>query len=185
VFLCQVGRVLELLSEARRAAAACATAPAWAVPDTDLVECLQQAWAAVQQLTAVLAHLIQQAQTLGVPQAHAATSTVVWLRQQLRVSPGTARRLVTLAAALDTRPVLDDAVCTGTIAAEQAAAIAATLTDLPNDLGREITDKAESMLIGQARVFDPVNLGRLGGRILEHVAPEVAEQREGEILARE
>ena len=45
VGLCQPGRVLELLSETRRAAAACAAAPAWAVPDRDLVECLQQAWA--------------------------------------------------------------------------------------------------------------------------------------------
>jgi hypothetical protein len=131
---------LELLSVARRAATECAAAPAWAVPDRELVECLQQAWAAVQQLTAVVAHLIGQAQARGVPQAHAATSTVVWLRQHLRVSPGTAVRLVALAQALDTRPVLDTAVCAGVVAAEQAAAIAGTLADLPGDLGREITD---------------------------------------------
>jgi len=177
--------VLELLSEARRAAAACAEAPAWAVPDRDLVGCLQQAWAGVQQLTAVTAHLISQAQTQGLPQTHAATSTAVWLRQHLRVSPATATRLVKLADALNTRPVLDTAVCTGTISTEHATTIATTLADLPPDLGREVTDKAEAMLIDWADDFDPITLGKLGARILEYVAPEIAEQREAEFLARQ
>ena len=185
VRLCQPGRVLELLSETRRAAAACAAAPAWAVPDRDLVECLQQAWAGVQQLTAVTAHLISQAQAQGLPKAHAATSTAVWLRQHLRVSPGTARWLVALADTLHARPVLDTAVCAGGISAEHATTIAGTLKDLPSDLGREITDKAETKLVEQAGVFDAVILGRLGGRILDHVAPEVAEGREAEFLDRE
>ena len=177
--------MLELLSETRRAAAACAAAPAWAVPDRDLADCLAQAWTAVQQLTAVIAHLISQAESHGVPQAHAATSTVVWLRQHLRVSPATAVRLVKIAAALSARPVLDAAVSAGTISAEQATAIAAVLADLPPDLGREITDKAEAMLVDWAGDFDSVTLGKLGGRILEHVAPEVAEQREADLLARQ
>jgi len=177
--------VLELLSEARRAAAVCAEAPAWAVPDGDLVGCLEQVWAGVQQLTAVTAHLISQAQSQGLPQAHAATSTAVWLRQQLRVSPGTAGRLVKLAEALQARPVLDTMVCAGAVSAEHAATIAAIVADLPPDLGPEITDKAEAMLIDWAGDFDPVTLGRLGARILEYVAPEVAEQREAEFLARQ
>jgi len=177
--------VLELLSEARRAAAVCAEAPAWAVPDGDLVGCLQQAWAGVQQLTAATAHLISQAQSQGLPRAHAATSTAVWLRQQLRVSPATATRLVKLADALNTRPVLDTAVCTGAVSTEHATTIATTLADLPPDLGREVTDKAEAMLIDWADDFDPVTLGKLGARILEYVAPEIAEQREAEFLARQ
>jgi hypothetical protein len=177
--------VLELVSEARRAAAACATASAWAVPDGDLVGCLEQAWAAVQQLTAVVAHLVWQAQSRGMPKAHAATSTAVWLRQHLRVNPGTAAWLVALAQALNARPVLDDAVCAGTVSAEQATTIAATIADLPPDLSREITDEAEAALVDRARLFDAVGLGRLGARILNHVAPEVAEQREADLLARE
>ncbi|WP_233625641.1 DUF222 domain-containing protein [Actinoplanes sp. ATCC 53533] len=150
------------MSEARRAAAACATAPAWVVSDGELVGCLEQAWAGVQQLTAVVAHLIGQVQARGLPEADAATSTVVWLRQRLRVSPGTAARLVALAAALNRRPVLDTAVCAGVVAAEQATAIAATLADLPGDVGREITDEAERVLVKQAGVFDSVVLGRIG-----------------------
>jgi len=177
--------VLELLSEARRAAAMCAEAPAWAVPDRDLVGCLVQAWAGVQQLTAVTAHLISQAQSQGLPQTHAATSTAVWLRHHLRVSPATATRLVKLAEALNTRPVLDTAVCTGAVSTEHATTIATTLADLPPDLGPEITDKAEAMLIDWADDFDPVTLGKLGARILEYVAPEIAEQREAEFLARQ
>jgi len=177
--------VLELLSETRRAAAACAAAPAWAVPDRDLVECLQQAWAGVQQLTAVTAHLISHAQAQGLPKAHGATSTTVWLRQHLRVSPGTANQLVAIADTLHARPVLDTALCAGGISAEHATTIAGTLTNLPPDLGREITHQAETKLVEQAGVFDAVTLGKLGGRILDHVAPEVAEEREAEFLDRQ
>jgi len=177
--------VLELLSETRRAAAACAAAPAWAVPDRDLILCLQQAWAGVQQLTAVTAHLISQAQAQGLPKAHAATSTTVWLRQHLRVSPGTANQLVAIADTLHARPVLDTALCAGGISAEHATTIAGTLTNLPPDLGRDITDKAETKLVEQAGVFDAVTLGKLGGRILDHVAPEIAEEREAEFLDRQ
>lgn len=68
---------------------------------------------------------------------------------------------------------------------ELATTIAATLADLPADLGREIIDKAEAMLVDWAADFDPVTLGALGARILEHVAPEVAEQREADLLARQ
>ena len=177
--------MLELLSETRRAAAVCAAAPAWAVPDRDLVLCLQQAWAGVQQLTAVTAHLVWQAQAQGLPKAHGATSTTVWLRQHLRVSPGTANQLVVLADTLHARPVLDTALCAGGISAEHATTIAGTLANLPSDLGREITDKAETMLVEQAGMFDAVTLGRLGGRILDLVAPEVAEGREAEFLDRQ
>jgi len=139
----------------------------------------------VQQLTAATAHLISQAQVQGLPKAHAATSTAVWLRQHLRVSPGTARQLVALADTLHARPVLDTAVCAGGISAEHATTIAAKIADLPSDLGREVTNKAEAMLVEQAGVFDAVTLGKLGGRILDLVAPEVAEGRAAEFLDRE
>jgi hypothetical protein len=160
----------------------CAAAPAWAVPDRDLVECLQQGWAVVQQLIAVTVHLISQAQAQGLPREHGATSTVVWLRQQLRVKPGTAKWLVAVADALHSRPGLDDAVCAGGISAEHATTIAATLADLPADLGREITDKAQAALLERAGVFDAITLGKIGARILDHVAPEVAEKRDGDLL---
>lgn len=97
--------MLEVLAEARRLGADCAAGPAWVVADRDLVACLEQAWAVVQQFTAVTAHLVAQAQSRGLPRRRAASSTVVWLRQQLRVNPGTAARLVALAEVLRTRPV--------------------------------------------------------------------------------
>ena len=174
-----------MLTSTRRAAAECAAVPGWVLSDREVVGCLVQAWAGVQQLTAVVAHLIAQAQVRDLPRAQAATSTVVWLRQQLRVSPATAVRLVKLAEALDARPVLDTAVCAGTVSAEQATVIAATVAELPSEVGGEVVDKAESMLLGWASDFDPVILGRLGARILDHVAPDVAEQREADLVARQ
>jgi len=174
-----------MVSRARRAAAECADAPAWAVPDDELVTCLQQAWAGVQQLTAAAAHLVRQAEARGLPSAQAATSMVVWLRQVLRVTPATAQRLARLAETLDVHPALDVAVCAGQVSAEQATAIGAALTDLPAEVGAEVVDKAEAMLVGWADEFDPIALSRLGERILTHVAPEVAERRDGDALARQ
>lgn len=178
-------RVLESLFEARRAAAVCAAAPAWAVPDEDLIACLTQAWAGVQQMTTALAHLVHQAKIRGVPRAHGTTSTAVWLREQLRVRPGAGKHLVKLAHALNSRPVLDDAMAAGNMSADQATTIAATLRDLPDSLGRAAIDKAESMLIDWAGEFDPITMGRMGTMLLEYVAPEAGEAREKAYLDRQ
>jgi hypothetical protein len=174
-----------MVSEAQRAAASCAAAPVWAVSDTDLVACLEQAWAGAQQLTTTVAHLIRQAEARGLPAAEAASSTVVWLRQRLRMSPAAAHRLVALAKGLDARPTVDAAVSAGVISTEQAATIIATVTDLPPSTPADVVGHAETVLVDMAGQFDPVELSRLGTRILDHVAPGVAERREEEWLARQ
>jgi hypothetical protein len=177
--------VLELLSEARRAAAACAAAPAWAVPDGELVACLAEAWAGVQQLTAVVAHLVWQAQSRGMPRVHGASSTTVWLRRQLRVGCGAGKQLVKLAEALDARPVVDGAVCAGSVSAEQAVTIAAVMGTLPSGLGGEALGEAEAMLVGWARDVDPALLEKFGAGLVEYVAPEVVERRDKALLDRQ
>jgi hypothetical protein len=48
--------------------------------------------------------------------------------------------------------------------------IAAAVADLPAEAGVEDTDKAEAALIGYAGQFEPAALGRIGTRILAHVA---------------
>jgi hypothetical protein len=181
---CQSGRVLESLSEARRAVALCAAAPAWAVSDRDLVACLGEAWAGVQQLTATMAHLVRQAQSRGVPRAHGASSAVVWLRDQFRISPAEGKRLVKLAEALDERPPLDDAVSAGLMSGEQATMIAAIMRQLPKEVGCEVLADAESALIGLADQFDPTQLEKAGAHVLALVAPELEEQHEQEYVDR-
>ncbi|WP_084101288.1 HNH endonuclease signature motif containing protein, partial [Nocardioides luteus] len=67
----------------------------------------------------------------------------------------------------------------------QAAVIVAALDDLPADLDVEIKTKAEETLLAYATQFDPTQLRRLGRRILEVIAPEIAEAEEARRLAAE
>jgi hypothetical protein len=87
-----------------------------------------------------------------------------------------------LARVLDQRPALDAALSTGAVNTEQAQVIAAAVADLPKEVGVEDTGKAEAALIGYAGQFEPTALGKLGTRILAHVAPEVADRADAKKL---
>jgi hypothetical protein len=82
--------------------------------------------------------------------AHA-SSTTVWLREQLRISHRAARDLVALGAALDRSPALDRAVGSATVNPEQGAVIAAATADLAGEVDPEVIDEAEATLIGSLR----------------------------------
>ena len=56
------------------------------------------------------------------------------------------------------------------------------LDDLPADVEPELRDRAESHLVGAAAEFTPRELTVLGRRILDVVAPEVAEEHERRAL---
>ena len=100
-----------------------ADAPVWPLPEPSLLACLSHVYSAQQRLTALAAHLVREVEGRGIPRAHGATSTAVWLRQQLRMSVHEGKRLVDLAQVLDRRPGLDAAVTAGLVSGEQAAVI--------------------------------------------------------------
>ena len=54
---------------------------------------------------------------------------------------------------------------------------------LPSSVDADVVAKAEAHLVAQAAVFGPKELGRLGRRILEVVAPEIADEAEARRLA--
>ncbi|WP_244928629.1 HNH endonuclease signature motif containing protein [Nocardioides sp. W7] len=88
-----------------------------------------------------------------------------------------------LAVALADRPVLAAALRDGQVNLGQARAIAGALADLPAAVDRCVVNEAETALVGYAARFDPIELRRLGGRILDVVAPEIAEGVEARQLA--
>jgi hypothetical protein len=154
----------------------CATLPAWPLTDDDLIACLAAAHQVQQQTAAIVLHLIREVDGRNLPGRHGASSPGVWLRERQRVSIRTARQLVALARVLDQRPALDAALSAGTVNIEQAQVIATTIADLPAEAGAEDTDKAETVLIGYASQFEPTALGKIGTRILAHVAPDLADR---------
>ncbi|MFG1648576.1 DUF222 domain-containing protein [Micromonospora sp. NPDC049275] len=168
--------MVEELTQAEGAVAACADGAAWALPADDLVAALDAAHRIEQRLAAVKLSLIRELDGRGIPTAQGASSTAVWLRERLRLTVPTARRLVDLAAALDTgNPGVRQALADADITLDQARIITDTVDTVRSTAGAAVADKAVGVLVEWAGQFDPTLLRKLSLRILDHVAPEVAD----------
>ena len=114
-----------------------------------------------------------------------ARSAGAWLAHRERLHPGEGRRLQHLSEALDTRwPAVRAALSAGDVSVPQAEVVVAALEDLPRDLDPELRVRAEAHLVAEAEHFNPQQLRVLGRRILEVVAPEVADEHERRALER-
>ncbi|WP_406076465.1 DUF222 domain-containing protein [Micromonospora sp. NBC_00858] len=168
--------MMEELAQAEAAVAACGDAATWALGEHDLVAALDAAHRLEQRLAAVKLALVRAVDSRGTAAAQSASSTTVWLRDRLRLTVPAARRLVDLAAALDAgAPGVRAALAIGDISVEQARVIGDTVNTVHTAAGAEAADKAVGVLVEWAGQFDPTLLRRLGTRILDHVAPEVAD----------
>ena len=107
-----------------------------------------------------------------------------WLAHQTRTRFDDARADLALATALDReRPVLAAGMRDGTVTLGQAQVIRRALDALPARVSSDQVSLAESKLVAYAEEFGPKELGRLGRRILDVVAPEIAEAAEADRLA--
>ncbi|MEW2141723.1 DUF222 domain-containing protein [Micromonospora vinacea] len=168
--------MLEALAQAEVAVTDCLDAPTWALPEHDLIAALDAAHRLEQRLAAVTLALVRELDGRGTATAQGASSTAVWLRNRLRLGVGAARRLTELAATLDTAPTaVRDALAAGTVDVEQARVIADTVQTVHTAAGAQAADKAVGVLVDWAAQFDATQLRKLGTRILDHVAPEVAD----------
>ncbi|WP_327035554.1 HNH endonuclease signature motif containing protein [Micromonospora ureilytica] len=168
--------MVEELAQADDAVAACVDAAAWALPEHDLVAALDAAHRLQQRLAAVTLTLIREIDGRGTARSQGASSTAVWLRERLRLTIPAARRLIELATALDSgNPGVRQALADGHISLDQARVIADTVTTVEATAGTEAADKAIGVLTDWAGQFDPTQLRKLGTRILDHVAPDIAD----------
>ncbi|MBB5480245.1 HNH endonuclease signature motif containing protein [Micromonospora parathelypteridis] len=168
--------MIDALEQAEAAVAACFDAAAWAASEPDLVAALDATHRLEQRLVAVKLTLVRELDGRGTATAQGASCTAVWLRDRLRLGVGAARRLVELAATLDTGPAgVRDALAGGLVDVEQVRVIAETVETVHTAAGPQAADKAVGVLVDWAAQFDAAGLRKLGTRILDHVAPEVAE----------
>ncbi|RQX16631.1 HNH endonuclease [Micromonospora ureilytica] len=178
-----------MIDELARADAAVATgadAAVWALSEHDLIAALDATHRLQQRLASVQLAIVRELDGRGTAAARGASSTAVWLRHRLRLDVSAARRLVGLAASLDVAPpALRDALGNGAVSVEQAQVIADTATTVAISAGAEIADKAVGVLVEWAAQFDPTLLRRMGTRILDHVAPEIADAAAAAALAAE
>jgi hypothetical protein len=77
------------------------------------------------------------------------------------------------------------ALAEGRCSVAQARVIVRCLEELPSRVGRETIEQAECTLVEYAAQFRPSELRRLGRRILDIVAPEIADAEEARRLANE
>ncbi|MEV4350820.1 DUF222 domain-containing protein [Actinoplanes sp. NPDC049596] len=176
-------------------AAKLAASPLWPVGDDELTACLHAAHRLEQTAAAMQARLIHHAIERGVPATQGSRSTTGWLRSQLRLDPRAARQRTDLATALHDHPALEQALVDGLVDARQALVIAdavdatsaglSEFDDLSPGDADQISQQAEATLIEMAERLPAYQLRRVGERILEHVAPQLAERAEEAALARQ
>jgi hypothetical protein len=187
--------VLAEVQQLDQDAAKLAAAPLWPLTDQEITDCLKAAHLLQQKALGLQARLVQQAQTRGLAAQQGHRSTAGWLRAQLLLDPGPARDLAACATALSEHPSLEQALLGGQLDARQAAAIAATATEVTAGLADmeqispaaadEIAGRATATMIAMAGRLSAAQLRRVGERILAHVAPHLAELADEQALARQ
>ena len=178
--------MIDELARAESAVSACLDAAAWALSEPDLIATIDATHRLQQRLAAVQLAAVRELDGRGAAVAQGASSTAVWLRHRLRLDLSAARRLVGLAASLDVAPpAVRAALADGAVTVEQARVIADTAATVSTSAGAEVADKAVGVLVEWAEQFDPSLLRRMGTRILDHVAPDVADEADEAALKAE
>jgi hypothetical protein len=175
----------EVLARLAADAAAVAAAPVYPLTDVELLALVAGLEAAERMLVAAKLAAVREVDGRGLAVARGASCTAVWLREALGVSIPAARRLQGLAADLDGLAVVREALAGGAISVEQARAVADSVHELPGQVGPDLVGKAAVALVDAAAEFDPVQLRRLGARILAHVAPQIADEVDRRRLERD
>jgi hypothetical protein len=143
---------------------------------------LRELVAAESQLAELRLRIMGDAGDLA--QQTAAKDAAGWLAHQTRTRFADARADLALATALDReRPALAAAMREGAVTLAQAHVIHRALGALPGVVDAETVCRAEAHLVERAAEFGPRELGRIGRRILDVVAPDIAEAAEAARLA--
>ena len=113
-------------------------------------------------------------------------STATWLATQTRDNHGAVRRQAALASALDSRWTRTaDALGAGEVNLAQARIIVESLEALPTDVGDDLIGQGRGLPRRAGAAFGPRELRNLGRGVLEHLAPEIADQAEYQRLLAE
>jgi hypothetical protein len=90
-----------------------------------------------------------------------------------------------LATGLEWHEATRTALAEGRLHAEQAQVILDGLAELPDDLDPDLVQQAEEHLIGLAGEFDAKALKHLARRLVEVIAPDLADAHEAKLLEKE
>ena len=109
-----------------------------------------------------------------------------WLARHTQADSATVRAEQHLAQALDKRwSRVAAGMRAGTVSVDHALVITSGLEALPAHVGADVIARAEAQLVEYAAQFRPAQLRRIARRILDVVAPEIAEGEEAKRLEQE
>jgi len=121
-----------------------------------------------------------------VAEEDGARDIAAWLAPRTQADSPAVRADQRLASALDTRwNKVAAGMAGGQVSVDQARVIVHGLEALPDHVGADIVAQAEAQLVEYAKEFPPAELRRLARRILDVVAPEIAEAEEAKVLEKE
>lgn len=120
-----------------------------------------------------------------IAEAHGLRDAAAWLAVRTRTTHRSARRDLALARSLSAHAFVADALMSGALRTEQAQAIVHAVDALPVTVDAETRERARRTMLSLAGEHDAKDLGRIGKRILDVVAPEVGESQEARVLAAE
>ena len=162
-----------------------AEVPTWSMGQAATAEAMVDIARLEARVVELKSRTLVHAESVAVAETNASPSVAVWHSNATRSTKRESFRQVRLAGGLDRYDVVREALGRGDVIAEQASVICTALDELPDDLDAGVVEQAAKALVAFAEVHDAKGLRVLGRRILEVVAPEVAEAWEAEQLAKE
>lgn len=137
--------------------------------------------AAADRMAAIKLRLLASADDVAA--GAGARDAGAWLAHEARGDRHEQQRDLRLGEALSRRwQRVGDGLAHGAVNLAQARVIAYALDQLPDDVPADVVAMAEEQLVAYAAEFGPRDLRVLGRRILDVVAPEVAEAAEAKAL---
>src|SRR5204862_1759285 len=121
-----------------------------------------------------------------VADADGARDVGAWVAFLTQADFGRARADARLAEALDRRwAAVAAGMADGGVSTAQAVVVVDALDALPDDLDQSIVAEAEAHLVELCKEFPPSELRKLGRRLLDVVAPDIADAEEANRLQNE
>lgn len=162
-------------------------AHSWTLAPAELTELLPALTRIRSRVAAVELAVAVEADRAMVGAPVGAANTTAWWAGETRMRKPAAHSLMKLAHAVDEEhPITGAALARGELLVDQARVIVAAIDALPADLvDAELRQRAEKDLVALAEHHDSKELSVLGRRVLEVLAPEIAEELEKRLLEQE
>ncbi|WP_231482464.1 HNH endonuclease signature motif containing protein [Nocardioides sp. URHA0020] len=178
-------QVAEATARMRGIADTLVEASVWSMSAPEAATTLMELGRLKAQVIELEARVAAHADEVEVGTDVGATSTANWLAHQTRQTRSAAARTVHLGHDLATYDRVRSALAHGNLRLEQADVIIRSIRALPDGLDSELLARAEEHLVTAAQEHDAKRLTILGRRLLEVIAPDLADQHESDLLERE